>query len=153
MIDKKDDAFLGQNIKGLMMSLIAEWNAQMDAARAETEFASVRHADMRVFAQLRGRTVKLSDIHREMGFSRQAAQQAVERLVAQDMVRVDAAPGNRRDKIVQITEKGQRWRSIAATQIRQIETQIAQAIGPDDTEALRRALIALLQGVRQGHWS
>ena len=74
MIDKSDDDFLGQNIKGLMMALNAHWNARMDEARAATEFRAVRASDIRVFAQLRGRTVKLSEIHREMGFSRQAAQ-------------------------------------------------------------------------------
>ena len=118
MIDKKDDEFLGQNIKGMMMTLIAHWNAQMDDARAETEFAAIRPADMRVIGQLRGRTVKLSMIHREMGFSRQAAQQAVDRLVVHDMISIHLDPGSKRDKIVKITEKGQRWRSIAATQIR-----------------------------------
>ena len=118
VIDKKDDDFLGQNIKGMMMTLIAQWNAQMDDARAETEFASVRPADIRVFAQLRGRSIKLSAIHREMGFSRQAAQQAVDRLVAHDMITVQPDPDSKRDKVVRITEKGQRWRTIAAAQIR-----------------------------------
>lgn len=148
VIDKKDDAFLGQNIKGLMMTLIAEWNARMDAARAETEFAAVRPADIRVFAQLRGRTVKLSDIHRELGFSRQAAQQAVERLVAHDMIRVEPVPGSRRDKAVFITDKGQRWRTIAAQQIRLIEDQIAKAVGEDGKETLRKSLTDLVQAMR-----
>lgn len=126
------------------MTLMARWNEQMDDARAETEFASVRPADMRVFAQLRGREVRLSDIHREMGFSRQAAQQAVDRLVAQDMIAVAAVPGSKRDKLVSITQKGQRWRVIAASQIRQIEDQIAHVIGEDGKEGLRRCLIDLI---------
>lgn len=145
MIDKRDNDFLEQNIKGLMMTLLATWNAKMDEARQETEFASVRPADIRVFAQLRGRSVRLSDIHREMGFSRQAAQQAVDRLVSQDMVVVAPVPGSKRDKIVSITDKGQRWRRIAAGQIRRIEAQISQAVGEDGKEALRRLLLDLLK--------
>ena len=144
MIDEKDDAFRGQNIKGLMMTLIAQWNAAMDDARADTEFATVRPADIRVFAQLRGRTVKLSAIHREMGFSRQAAQQAVERLVTHEMIAVTPDPDSKRDKVVTITEKGQRWRSIAAASIRSIETEIANTIGESAKEALREHLITLL---------
>lgn len=144
MIDKKDDDFLGQNIKGMMMTLLAHWNTQMDDARAETEFAAVRPADMRVFGQLRGRTVKLSMIHREMGFSRQAAQQAVDRLVEHDMISVGADPDSKRDKIVKITEKGQRWRTIAAMQIRKIESQIAESIGEEAQEQLRQNLIELI---------
>ncbi|MEM9393586.1 MAG: MarR family winged helix-turn-helix transcriptional regulator [Pseudomonadota bacterium] len=145
MIDKVDDDFLGQNIKGMMMTLIAEWNAQMDEARAETAFADVRPADIRVFAQLRGRTVKLSDIHREMGFSRQAAQQAVDRLVAHGMVAVHPVPESKRDKVVSITEKGHLWRSIAASQIRLIEVQIAETLGEDTKETLRQCLSQLLR--------
>ena len=145
MIDKKDDAFLGQNIKGMMMTLIARWNAEMDEARAATEFADVRPSDIRVFAQLRGRTVNQSIIHREMGFSRQAAQQAIDRLVGHGMLQIDPAPGSKRDKIISITEKGQRWRTIAAEQIRRIETQCADIIGNDGKENLREHLIALLK--------
>lgn len=146
MIDKKDDEFLGQNIKGLMMTLIAHWNARMDDARAETEFATVRPSDIRVFAQLRGRTVKLSAIHREMGFTRQAAQQAVDRLVAQEMISVLPDPDSGRDKVVSITEKGQRWRSIAAESIRTIESEIAETVGNEARELLRQTLIDLLRG-------
>lgn len=145
MIDKEDNAFLGQNIKGMMMTLMGHWNEQMDAARAETEFAAIRPADIRVFAQLRGRTVKLSDIHREMSFSRQAAQQAVDRLVGHDMITVTSIADNNRDKAVCITEKGQRWRAIAARQIRQIEDQIAATIGESDREALRHYLSVLIK--------
>ena len=145
MIDKIDDDFLGQNIKGMMMTLIAHWNAQMDEARAKTEFAAVRPADMRVFGQLRGRTVKLSIIHREMGFSRQAAQQAVDRLVEHEMISVQPDPDSNRDKIVKISQKGQRWRSIAAAQIRLIEGQIVESVGEEAKERLRHTLIVLLR--------
>jgi DNA-binding MarR family transcriptional regulator len=145
MIDKKDDDFLGQNIKGMMMSLIARWNADMDDARLETEFASVRPGDMRVFAQLRGRTLKLSAIHREMGFSRQAAQQAVDRLIQQGMITVVKDPDSKRDKVVSITEKGQRWRAIAAQNIRGIEENIAETLGDTEKETLRGFLQALLR--------
>ena len=144
MIDEKDNAFLGQNIKGLMMTLIARWNTEMDDARADTEFADVRPADICVFAQLRGRRIKLSQIHREMGFSRQAAQQAVDRLVGHDMISVMHDPDSKRDKVVSITAKGQRWRTIAAAHIRHIETDIGDAIGKDAMEALRRYLINLI---------
>ncbi|MEM6694325.1 MAG: hypothetical protein AAF626_06645 [Pseudomonadota bacterium] len=129
----------------MMMTLIAQWNAQMDDARAETEFSVIRPADMRVFGQLRGRTVKLSAIHREMGFSRQAAQQAVDRLVTHNMLDLRDDPDSKRDKIVCITQKGQRWRTIAARQIRLIEAEIAEALGEDAKETLRKALIDLLR--------
>ena len=127
------------------MTLLARWNREMDQARAETEFAAIRPADMRVFGQMRGRKIKLSVIHREMGFSRQAAKQAVDRLVGHGMISVTTAPDSKRDKLISITTKGQRWRSIAAGQIRQIEGRIYEAIGEEQTEVLRQQLIELIE--------
>lgn len=143
MIDKNDDDFLETNIKGMMMTLIARWNAQMDNGRAGTEFADIRPSDMRVFGQLRGRTVRLSDVHRELGFSRQAAQQAVDRLVSHGVLRVEMAPGSRRDKVVAITDKGQKLRTLAARQIREIESQCAEVLGDAGLKVLRGLLIKL----------
>lgn len=145
MIEKNDDDFLGVNIKGMMMTLIARWNEQMDRGRDNTEFADIRQSDMRVFGQLRGRTVKLSDIHKEMGFSRQAAQQAVERLMERDLLKVDMVEGNKRDKMVSVTPKGQELRTLAARQIREIEDNCADIIGEDGKEALRTLLHQLIK--------
>jgi len=145
MIDKKDDSFLEHNLKGMMMTLLGAWNAEMDAGRAETEFADIRPSDMRVFGQLRGRAVPLSVIHRELGFSRQAAQQAVDRLVAHGVVRVDMLEGQKRDKVVSVTEKGQGLRSLAARQIRGFEERCADVLGEEAREALRHALVALVR--------
>lgn len=146
MIEKKDDDFLGVNIKGLMMTLLASWNEQMDLAREKTEFADIRQSDMRVFGQLRGRTVKLSVIHKEMGFSRQAAQQAVERLVERGVLKVEMVEGNKRDKMVSVTDKGQELRTLAAQQIREIEESCAEIVGEDGKENLRILLSQLIKG-------
>ncbi len=148
MIDKKDDEFLETNIKGMMMTLIARWNAQMEESIAGTEFADIRTSDLRVFAQLRGRTMKLADIHRELGFTRQAAQQAVARLVDHGLIKVEFSPGNSRDKIVTITRKGQRRRTMAARQIKQIEKSCTDVIGGENTEQLRSLLIELVEATR-----
>jgi len=145
MIDKKDDQFLATNIKGMMMTLIARWNARMDAEQMKTEFADIRPSDSRVFANMRGRSMPLSAIHREMGFSRQAAQQAVERLVGHGLVRIEPQPDTRRDKLVVITDKGQRRRTLAARQIREIEAGCAAVIGPEGVEALRDLLTNLIE--------
>ena len=145
MIDKKDNQFLATNVKGLMMTLIARWNGRMDGEQMKTEFAGIRPSDMRVFGNMRGRSMRLSAIHREMGFSRQAAQQAVSRLVGHDMVRIEPLADNRRDKMVVITEKGHRWRTEAARQIRDIEAACAAVIGADGVEALRDLLLRLIE--------
>ena len=79
-----------------------------------------------------------------MGFSRQAAKQAVDRLVGHGMIQIGPDSTSKRDKLVSITDKGQRWRAIAAQQIKEIDTQVAATIGADDMEALRQSLLRLL---------
>lgn len=149
MIDKENDDFLETNIKGLMMTLMAHWNKEMDRGRSDTEFANIRPSDMRVFGQLRGKSVKLSGIHRELSFSRQAAQQAVERLVEHGVLNVEMVSGSKRDKVVSVTEKGQELRNLAARQIRHIEASCAHMIGDDGKETLRGLLIQLVKNTRQ----
>ncbi|MEM8541286.1 MAG: MarR family winged helix-turn-helix transcriptional regulator [Pseudomonadota bacterium] len=149
MIDKNDDDFLETNIKGLMMTLIAQWNREMDQQRSATEFADIRPSDMRVFGQLRGKPTKLSDLHKELGFSRQAAQQAVERLVDHGVLKVDQAKGSKRDKIVAVTEKGQGLRILAAQQIREFEAKCDDLIGESGKEKLRELLIQLTTNTRR----
>ena len=146
MIDKDDDAFLASNLKGLMMTVLGQWNARMDDGQSRTEFADIRPSDMRVFGQLRGRTVPLSAIHRELGFSRQAAQQAVDRLVGHGVLRVDLAQGSKRDKVVSVTDKGQSLRALAASQIREFEAECADLLGEEGKETLRTLLTALARG-------
>lgn len=148
MIEKADDTFLETNIKGMMMTLIAHWNDEMDQGREGTEFAGIRPSDMRVFGQLRGKPIKLSDLHRELGFSRQAAQQAVERLVEHGVLSVELASGSKRDKVVSITQKGQELRTLAARQIREIEAICADVIGDDAKETLRELLFHLINSTR-----
>lgn len=84
------------------MTLIAQWNREMDQKRSATEFADIRPSDMRVFGQLRGKPTKLSDLPKKLGFSRQAARQAVERLVDHGALKVDQAEGSKRGKFVNL---------------------------------------------------
>ncbi len=144
MIDKSADEFLETNIKGMMMTLIALWNARMDSERAESEFSDIRPSDMRLFGNLRGRSMRLSKIHLEMGYSRQAAQQAVARLVSLGMLKVEPITGSKRDKLVTITAKGQRRRTLAARQIKELEADCADSIGAEGIETLRTLLIQLV---------
>ncbi|MEP0943686.1 MAG: hypothetical protein ABJH63_13990 [Rhizobiaceae bacterium] len=143
MIDKKDDTFLETNIKGLMMTLLGHWNDRMDEGRASTEFADIRPSDMRVFGQLRGKSIKLSAIHQQLGFTRQAAQQAVDRLADHGVVKVELADGSKRNKVVSVTDKGQGLRILAARQIREFEADCAREIGDQGKETLRNLLIQL----------
>ena len=145
MIEKEDNYFLEANIKGLMMTLLGQWNKEMDQGRDNTEFAEIRPSDMRVFGQIRGKPTRLADLHRALGCSRQAAQQAVDRLVAHGVLRVHLANGSKRDKVVSVTGKGQRLRALAARQIREIEEKCMAAIGAVGTERLRQYLAELVK--------
>ena len=67
------------------------------------------------------------------------------RLVERDLLKVEMVDGNKRDKMVSITEKGQELRTLAAQQIREIENSCAEIIGEDGKETLRALLSQLLK--------
>jgi len=91
----------------------------------------------------------LSVLHRELSVSRQAAQKTVSRLVEQGLLKAELAPGNHRDKILKITPKGQRWRKLAAQEIKKIEDGCAEVIGEKGKESLRKLLIELANNIER----
>ena len=135
--------FLDGNVKGLMMDLVGRWNVEMDRLQAATPFAGIRASDQRLFGQLRGRPTPMTDLHKKLGISRQAAHKSVRRLVDHGVVEIVDSPQSNKHKIVVVTERGQQLRKLAAESIRNIEEDCVQRIGRDRLEELRAILKAL----------
>ena len=135
-----ENKFLSQNIKGLMMDIIGQWNVDMDRRQAETDFATIRPADQRLFGQLRGRPTPMVLLHKQLGITRQAAHNAILRLVDHGVVQIVETPENQKQKTVVVTEKGQELRKLAADSIKKIEEDCAERLGQDRVETLRAIL-------------
>ncbi len=145
MVDESYEHFLHQNIKGLMQSCMTLLNAEQKMWVENSEFNGMREGDLRVFGQLRGRGLTISELAREMGISRQGAQQAIQRLQSEDMVILQEMKGHQ-GKRIQITEKGERYRQRVAKHLMEQERQLGESLGKEMIEQLRSQL-SLLHGV------
>ncbi|MGF1760102.1 MarR family transcriptional regulator [Photobacterium sagamiensis] len=149
MIDKEGAIFLESNVKGLMQECITAMNIKMAKWREDTEFATLREGDIRVFAQLRGQPFTVSQLGRLMGITRQAVHLAVQRLQQEGMVNLVDSPADRKQKIIEITEKGQRFRHLVAKHLQHQEQQICQQLGQTTFDTLRDALLELQSFYKQ----
>lgn len=140
MIEKTTDKFLDSNIKGLMMSCITLFNEAQIQWRSSTDFQALNDGDMRYFAQLRGRSITISELAREMGTTRQGAHQAIQRLRAEGMVCLEGGVSGCKGKLITITDKGQRFRSEVALHLKHQEQKLRDVLGEERVETLRDIL-------------
>ncbi len=111
--------------------------------RRNTPFAGTRPADAKTFMLISRHPRGLTELAQALGISRQAAHKSVQRLVAEGFVEFDYAEGSRRDMIARITKKGLDGRKVGLSIAAEIETHIAEIVGKDDLETLRRILLRL----------
>ncbi len=136
------------NIRGLVQDLSEQLDARMVELREGTENASVRPADAKMFMLISREPRTLSKLANALNISRQAAHSSVQRLVERGVVTLEFAPDNKRDKIPQITEKGQAARKIAGQNIHTLEAEISALLGEDKREKLRLLLSDLNQALK-----
>jgi DNA-binding MarR family transcriptional regulator len=149
MVDNSDWSGLpAQNIRGLLLDLASAIDERFDRSRRGTRYANVRPSDVRifVFAGRGGQTVP--DIARTFRITRQAVYASIKRLEKLGVVALEPMPGNQRDMIVAVTQRGGHALATAAEQVQQLERDFAGIVGRDGLESLRQALGALLLATR-----
>lgn len=112
------------------------------ARLAEAGVAPITPAHMMVLAHLRERDTALSvaELGRLAGVTRQTMHRAVRQLTDEGLVTTDEGTGFPRTTLIRITDDGLRRRQIAARILRDLETELADHLGPDLTTALHQAL-------------
>ncbi|KAG1649052.1 hypothetical protein GQR58_029364 [Nymphon striatum] len=143
MVDKKNATNLTQNIRGLVQDLSEILDARMVELRRGTPIDGVRPFDAKVFMLASRHTRSASKIAKSLGVSKQAVQAAVQRLMAQNVVELVLVDGNKKEKIVQITEQGKKARVVAAQLIQTLEEEMVEKIGEERLEVLRSILVDL----------
>ena len=136
------------NIRTLIYYLGLAIDARLSAARRGTPYEHVRPSDVRLFVTAGRKLRTISEIARELGITRQAAQMGVQRLLKLKVVELRAGPDNKRDKLVHITPKGQLARNSAGLQVEKLEAEFAAIIGVDGVATFRENLMALLSATR-----
>jgi DNA-binding MarR family transcriptional regulator len=139
-----------------ILSLMRELSILLDNRhldlRQGTRYENVRPSDIKVFVEVARQPRSESEIARTLDVSRQAVQSSVKRLVEMKIIEVVSMPNNGRNKIVQVTERGNHARAAAAEQIRIVEAECAAVIGPAELERLRGLLMHLTTGYKAAHF-
>jgi len=103
-------------------------------------YPNVTPAMNRLFAQLGGRPLGLSELARRLSVSRQAVHKLA--LEAERLGLVEFVPSEEdgRVKLVRFSQRGWRMSEQAAASFMAVEQELARHIGEDNVEALRRIL-------------
>lgn len=136
------------NIRTLLHHLAQAIDARFMLFRKGTIYESIRPSDVRVFVTSAQKAQTISQIARALGITRQAAQNSVRRLMNLQIIALGVVRGNKRDKFVVITAKGELARKTAAHQVAKIEAEFAAVIGTGRVEQLRRDLVSVLESTR-----
>jgi DNA-binding MarR family transcriptional regulator len=136
------------NIRTMLYYLGVALDERLSHYRKGTVYETVRPSDVRVFVRATRKKQTISELSRELGVSRQAVQSSVQRLQKLQVLDLEAPPGNKRDKLVTVTAKGQHARNTAQTQIKKFEDEFTSVIGAEGLEAFRKNLIAILESTK-----
>jgi DNA-binding MarR family transcriptional regulator len=145
MVDDQASQVPIDNIRTLLYYLGLAIDGRMSQYRRGTPYEKVRPSDVRVFVRASRGTYTISDIARELQITRQAAQSSVQRLIKLQVIALKTLPGNKRDKVVMITPKGELASKTARQQIGDLENELAEMIGKDKLEDLRISLGIMLE--------
>jgi DNA-binding MarR family transcriptional regulator len=130
---------------GLLLRLAYQhWAEDMDAALRAAGFDDIRPPHANVFPFVPAEGIQVSELARLARVTKQTMAQAVEGLERLGYVERRPDPGDRRAKLVFLTERGQAVPRIAATTGPKVEARWAELIGREDLETLRDLLQRLL---------
>ena len=137
--------------------IIRQWS-QVFMQRYAHDFKHFMHENDLSFSQFNvlmclfhGRNFGVSGIGEEMGVTRAAASQAVERLVQLDLIERTEDPNDRRSKRLSLTKKG---RSLMADGIKGCSQWIeglAEALTPEQQQIITPALTILTEKARMSN--
>jgi DNA-binding MarR family transcriptional regulator len=133
------------NIRTLMYNLGLAIDERLVHFRRGTPYEAVRPSDVRVFVAASRIPKTISDIARALDITRQAVQGSVQRLQKMQVIELQSVSGNKRDKLVVITARGQHARKMANEQIERFEKEFAGVIGEEGLANLRKALVMILE--------
>ncbi len=140
MVDDALPKLAVDNIRSLLHFATQCADERLQSYRMGTRYEAVRPSDVRVFVMALRRPRRIADLARSMKISRQAVQMSVRRLQALKVLELQPIPGNQRDKLVVITDRGLNARRTAEMQSARLENEIAELLGVDGLEQFREYL-------------
>ena len=122
-------------------SLIDDLHARLAARGVE----DMRPAYGYVLVNARTSPLRVTDVARVLGVTKQAASQVIDAMVARGLVRREAAPDDARARVVVLTPLGLQLLSVVEDVYRELEGEWAAVIGADALDRMRRDMSAVLR--------
>jgi DNA-binding MarR family transcriptional regulator len=141
--------FPARPLIGLLLRLVYQHYAQnIHTALREAGFGDIRpaHANVFPFVPEEGITVSaLADLAR---VRKQTMAQAVDQLERMGYVERRPNPGDRRSRLVFLTDRGASVKPVTHAAAEQVEERWAELTSPEELEAVRTSLLHLLTELR-----
>ena len=133
------------NIRTLIYFFGIQLDRKLDQLLEKSPYKKIRASDGRVFISATRGIKTISDIGRHLHISRQSTQSSVSRLVKFGLLKLDEHPASKRERLIVVTDQGQKASVFAIEQLHMIEHELAQAIGDENYATLRKGLESLVQ--------
>ena len=134
---------------GLLLRLVYQHSAQdIDAALREAGFGDIRPPHANVFPFVPAQGITDSELAQLARVRKQTMAQAVDQLERMGYVERRPNPGDRRSRLVFLTERGEAVRPVTHATAARVEERWAELTSPEELEALRASLLRLLTELR-----
>jgi DNA-binding MarR family transcriptional regulator len=135
---------------GLLLRLVYQHYAQdIEAALHEAGFGDLRPAHANVFPFVPPEGITISELADLARVRKQTMAQSVDQLERLGYVERRPNPGDRRSRLVFLTERGASVKPVTHGTAARVEERWAQLTSPEELEALRAALTHLLTELKR----
>jgi MarR family transcriptional regulator for hemolysin len=98
-----------------------------------------------VIRALAERPLRVTELAEMLGVSKPAAVKVVDEMERRRLLRRVPLKGDRRSKVLRLTDKGERVRSAARHESRELERELRAELSDEDVDAMRRVLLRFLE--------
>lgn len=128
------------NVPQLLASAKRWFDDALDSSMRRSGEQPVTVAQAAVFASLDAAGTSVAELARRIGNTRQSVHQAVHGLIAMGLLEQVPDPASARNRLVRVTDEGERVHRKALRTIAAVERELADRIGRDAVKALRDGL-------------
>jgi len=127
----------------LLVVAYQEFIRELHAAHAAAGFTDLGRSDGFVFRSLAGNPMTVSELAAHLEITKQGAGQIIDDMERRGYVERGPDPGDRRAKLVRLSERGQLALANARRFHREYERRLSRTHGPDAVRTLRTMLEAI----------
>ena len=137
--------FPARPLIGLLLRLLSQhYSEDIHAALVDAGFGDIRPNHANVFPFVPAEGITVTELARLARVRKQTMAEAVQQLERMGYVERRANPGDRRSRLVFLTERGAAVRPVTHATAAGVEERWAQLTSPEELETLRASLLHLL---------